>query len=302
MKSAVVSGADGFIGRALTEELLRRGCSVTALVMDEKAYPEAKRPARLAVTALDFSQYDRLSKIIPADADCFFHLAWAGVSGESYNSDIVQINNVKNSVIAAHSAKERGCGRFLLTGSSHQYLLDSQLKSKKSAYGLAKQFAIDICGLALSGGDTGLVATYFTNVFGPGDRSSRSTNTLIRKMLAGEAPALIKGDHPHDWTYIDDAVGGMIAAAEKGRDGGSYYVGSRKPALFRDIVGRVRDVVAPGMALEFGTYALENHIDYTRFDLDALWRDAGFECRCDFDDSIRKTAQWLKELDSRGNQ
>ena len=46
--------------------------------------------------------------------------------------------------------------------------------------------------------------------------------------------------------------------------------------------------------LEFGYYPDDGYIDYSEIDLNALYQDTGFECKADFDDSIRKTAAWLK--------
>jgi len=40
------------------------------------------------------------------------------------------------------------------------------------------------------------------NTFGPGNRSRRSTNVILRKFLNGEAPMLVKGEGLNDWLYI----------------------------------------------------------------------------------------------------
>ena len=134
----------------------------------------------------------------------------------------------------------------------------------------------------------------FTNVFGVGDRSSRSTNTLILQLLHGEPVRLIPGDHKHDWTYIDDAVNGIISVIERGKNGVSYYIGDRQLKSFREIMIDVRNIVSPGADLEFGYYPDDGYIDYSKIDLNALYQDTGFECKADFVDSIRKTAAWLK--------
>lgn len=37
------------------------------------------------------------------------------------------------------------------------------------------------------------------------------------------------------------------------------------------------------------------NIDYSMIDLEALYRDTGFECKSDFEESILKMVKWIKE-------
>ena len=140
----------------------------------------------------------------------------------------------------------------------------------------------------------------FTNVYGVGDRSERSTNTILKKLLAGEPLKLISGEHLHDWTYIDDAVGGVMAVLKKGEPGREYYIGSRRPKTFKDIVTQVRDVVSPGTKLRFGEYKDDAYIDYSKIDLDALYNDTGFEPTVSLEDGVRRTAKWIQEQTEDG--
>ena len=166
---------------------------------------------------------------------------------------------------------------------------------QKNIYGLAKQAAGDLLKAIAIKYNIHFNKVLFTNVFGIGDYSTRSTNTFIKQLLSGEDLRLIDGEHKHDWIYIDDAVQGMLAILKKGNNGMSYYVGNRKLNSFREIITEVRDILSPKAGLYFGCYDDNGYIDYSQIDLEALYRDTGFECKSDFKESIMKTAEWLKE-------
>ena len=63
---------------------------------------------------------------------------------------------------------------------------------------------------------------------------------------------------------------------------------------FRNIISKIRDIIASDIELGFGEYPDAPSVDYSLIDLDALYRDTGFECKADFKESILKTAEWIR--------
>lgn len=297
---AVVTGASGFIGKALTRRLLAQGWLVYAVTSTAEALRDLKCSELIPVDC-DFSRYGQLAAQIAAPADCFIHFAWAGVSGAESRQLSVQAENVRAAATAFEQAALLHCRKFLFAGSSYQYRMEPIKKDpqtrfvRKNLYGMAKEAALSLLKAAAYTDDMECSTVFFTNVFGPGDGSNRSTNSILRQLLEGKPLKLIAGEHLHDWTYIDDAVEGILAVLEKGTAGSDYYIGSRHPDTFRSILERVRDSIAPDAELNFGSYDDRAYIDYSMIDLDALYRDTGFECTADFETSIRRTAEWLRE-------
>lgn len=83
----------------------------------------------------------------------------------------------------------------------------------------------------------------------------------------------------------------FIAIGDKGANSRGYYIGHRKLKTFRQWMMQVRDVINPDIELIFGEYKDVQNIDYSMIDLEALYRDTGFECKSDFEESILKTAK-----------
>ena len=83
MKHAVVTGATGFVGTHLVDELISRGVEVTALCRGGSAnLSRIHRDARVVYG------FDALPP-----ADVCYHLAWEGASGELRVDERVQVSN-----------------------------------------------------------------------------------------------------------------------------------------------------------------------------------------------------------------
>lgn len=102
------------------------------------------------------------------------------------------------------------------------------------------------------------------------------------------------GDKCNDWVYISDTVSGIIAVSESPYSFKQYYVGHRNISTFKEKLIAMKDILHSKSELKFGEYKDETFVNYTDFDLDALYNDTGFECKSNFRESILKTAEWLK--------
>lgn len=130
--------------------------------------------------------------------------------------------------------------------------------------------------------------------YGENNYSEMLPNVVLRQLINGEEPRLIKGDNYYDLVYVDDVAAAFEAIGEKGMNHQSYYIGHRNLRTFKELLCDVRDMINPDIKLHFGAFPDTSSMDYSRIDLDALYRDTGFECRADFKESILKTAEWLK--------
>ena len=301
MKRAVVTGATGFIGKALTKELLDRGVEVWAVVRDGRKLDNIQSEM-LHIVEADFGQYLHLAeKITVRSFDVFFHFAWAGY-GAATNDCEVQTANVLYAYGAAKAAAELGARRFVFADSSHEYLVSKAADGewgRCSVYGTAKHCAQQMCRTAAHNAGMEFVGVMFVNIFGVGDMSNRSTNTMLRKLLNNEDLDLVREDRLYDWTYIDDCVEGAIMAAERGSSGKVYYVGG-EPRRFGEIMTEVCSALGINVQLRFGVFPDDTEIAFDQMDIAALRHDTGFMCKADFKESIMKTARWLQMQKSVG--
>ncbi|MBE6904692.1 MAG: NAD(P)-dependent oxidoreductase [Ruminococcaceae bacterium] len=304
MKKVIVTGATGFIGSALVKRLLADGVTVYGVDLDKNKLEAMRQYGDFIPVVAEFSDYGKLNELLPQESiDVFFYLAWSGVSGANMSDNAVQWLNAdiafKTMCLADSFLHVK---KFVFAGSSYEFKVEPiqidghQFFANSSIYGAAKHACRVMCEAYASTKRFFFNSFSFTNVFGLGDCSKRSTNLLIKQFQTGISPKLIQGNHLHDWVYIDDAIEGILAVAEKGLPLKQYYIGARDLNTFAQIVTRVRDILAPNINLEFGTYQDSSYIDYSRINLHELYSDTGFECKADFHESILKTAEWVKTL------
>lgn len=298
MKKAIVTGAGGFIGGALTAALSKKQ-TVYAVLYSEAEKQHLQKNSNVIPVVGDLNDWQKIKEqIYASDIDVFYHLAWGGISSAAYKDINIQKDNISMSISAAKLAESLNCKKFVFSGTNQEYLVSECLTDRTiteaSVYGMCKLCARKLTQVMLKD-KMEFNATAFTNVFGPGDYSQRTANFFIKSLLNKEPLNLITGDNQYDWTYVDDAVAGLIAVGEKGKNGKQYYIGSRNVPTFKEILIKVRDVVYPDGVLNFGAFSDPTYTDYSKLNLDALYNDTGFECRSDFKESILKTAEWVKE-------
>lgn len=303
MKKAIVTGAGGFIGGALTKELLKREYKVYGVDISLSALKKFDDEENFVPLCIDLNKGKISERIADSNIDVIFYLAWGGsLKGGDLLDTKLQINNIKTAVNVIEDIKNK-CVRFIFCASSYEYMRDISGKNiTVSIYGSAKKAASEMCASIAYRNKIDFNKIILTNTYGIGDKSDKAVNTIIRIMLNKGELKLVKGDNRNDWVYIDDTVNGIIAAAEHGQSFHDYYIGHRDITTFKEKIIMMRDILCPEMELVFGKMNEDTYVNYDLIDLDALYNDTGFECKAGFEESIRKTAEWITEINKENSQ
>lgn len=303
MKTIAITGASGFIGGHLLRHYLEEGAHVLAIVPDPENLEAYKQYGNLEIVKAFFEDFSHISELTSTrEIDIFYYLSWGGY-GKSTNDYSAQIQNIKPICDAVCEASKMGCKRFLFTTSFSEYMVSEHETLSHNAgahcnvYGAAKQAARVMAHATAAQKGVPFLCVAFANTFGVGDKSHRSTNLFIHRLLNGDALDLTEGTHLYDWNYVEDTVAGLILAGEKGKEDSIYYIGSNNLRPLKDIVGEVRDILNPKVEIRLGTYHEDFHVDYTSVDITKLYRDTGYQPKWNFEDAVLKTAEWVKTLD-----
>ena len=302
-KTIAITGASGFIGQHLLKHYLEKGAHVVAIVPDPENLESFKAYQNLEVVTAFFEDFNRLSELTQTrNIDIFYSLSWGGY-GKATNDYAEQEKNIRPICDAVTQAAIMGCKRFLFSTSFSEYMISEHETLSHNAgahcnvYGSAKQAARVMAHATAAQRGVPFLCVAFANTFGVGDRSHRSTNLFVHKLLKGEPLDLTEGIHLYDWNYIEDTIAGLVLAGEKGKEDSVYYIGSNERRPLKDIVGEVRDILAPNVEIRLGTYKEDFHVDYTSVDVTKLYRDTGYQPKWKFRDAVLKTAEWVKTLD-----
>jgi nucleoside-diphosphate-sugar epimerase len=301
MKTALVSGANGFIGRHMVEELLRRRVEVYAVVTDDKGLADLSSP-HLHVIKAFFADYPTLHEKIAEPIDVAFHFAWAGLNGPILQDYALQLEDVNASMVLLNEVVKMGGKRFVLASTmntleARRFLAEGETFAKPRytlAHSGSKMLAeiyLKVYGHAAGiKVNTALIAM----AYGPGNYSKMVTNVAISKLLDGVPVDLVSGNNRYDLIYVEDIARAFYAIGEKGVDLKTYYVGHQEPHTFKELFTAIGQIINPQVELRFGAYPDDNDLDYSLIDTDALEKDTGWRPEADFASSIKKTAAFIK--------
>ena len=237
----VITGATGFIGRAVLEELLSPGdCEVTVLLRPDS---DRRRLPQGDYTVLEYRGLNDpgLETALKARRPgVFIHCAWRGVSAGGRNEAFQITENLPLTLQSVELAAGSGCGQWIGLGSQAEYGRANARVNEEAAtrpetlYGKGK-LAAGIAALALCEA-RGLAGSWLRvfSVYGPGDAPSLFIPYVIQEFLAGRVPRLTACEQLWDYLYITDMARAVTAVARGGR-ARCFQRGVRTGGLFKDL-------------------------------------------------------------------
>lgn len=305
MKKVMISGANGFIGSALVRFLAQKNIEIFALVKDEnEKLFGIDRIDNVHIIYCDLFDIGSLTELTSErDFDCFYHLAWVGVSGEHRKDVNIQLSNVSATADCVKAADELGCRKFVGVGSfmeKEAYIsLSEQGLAANPAYlyGACKLSAKMMSKLTAQSLDIDFCWGVITNAYGAGDRSARFINYLLNCLIDGESVKLTACNQTYDFLYIDDVVKALYLIGEHGKDNKEYIIGSGKARPLKEFVLRALDTLDSAGRAEFGAVPFRGvSVPAEMMNTDDIYVDCGFVPEVPFDEGIRRTYEWLKSL------
>jgi len=238
----LVTGAGGFVGRAVVPPLLERGFDVHGVTSGRAAVPAVDGVEWHKADLLDPAQLGPLVRA--AGAERLLHLAWFAVPGEFYSSP-ENVRWVEASVALLRHFAAAGGGRAVVAGSCDEYDLSYGFCSEDTTplrpghlYGACKGAVRSVAAAPGALGDLGVAWARIFFVYGPGEHPRRLVASTIRSILGGQTATCRFGGHVRDYLHVED-LGSALAALVAGEVGGAVNVGSGRPVLLGDLVAGV---------------------------------------------------------------
>ncbi|MBN8279988.1 MAG: NAD-dependent epimerase [Gammaproteobacteria bacterium] len=230
----LVTGAAGFIGSTTARHLLERGDEVVGLDNLNDYYDVNLKKARLARLAaypgfrfvfLDLADRQGMDALFKAERfDKVVHLAaQAGVRYSIDNPHVYVDSNVVGTLHVLEGCRHNAVKHLVFASTSSVYGANTNMPfsvhqnvdhplslyaaTKKANELMAHTYAT-LYGLPVTG------LRFFT-VYGPWGRPDMALFLFTRNILAGQPIDVFNyGNHRRDFTYVDDIVGGVVAALD----------------------------------------------------------------------------------------
>ena len=265
-KKILVTGADGFIGSHLTEELVRFGYDVRAFVYYNSFnswgwldHSESVIRKSLDVFAGDVRDPHGVKEAMKG-CDVVFHLAALTAIPYSYHlPDTYVDTNVKGTLNVVQAARELNVSKVVHTSTSEVYgtakfvpITEEHPLQGKSPYSASKIGADQISmSFYLSFGTPVAIIRPF-NTYGPRQSARAVIPTIITQIAAGQGKIKLGSLHPtRDFSFIKDTVRGFIAVGESDESVGEVLnVGSNFEISIGDTVSLIAEVMGAVIEIE----------------------------------------------------
>jgi dTDP-glucose 4,6-dehydratase len=285
MKKILVTGADGFIGSHLTEELVRRGHDVRAFVfynsfnswgwLDQSA-PEVRKS--LEVFSGDIRDPHGVRQAMKG-CDVVLHLAALIAIPYSYHSPDTYVDtNIKGTLNVVQAARELGVKKVVHTSTSEVYgtarfvpITEEHPLQGQSPYSASKIGADQIAMSFYTSFDTPVAILRPFNTYGPRQSARAVIPTVITQIASGVRNIKLGALHPtRDFNYVTDTVAGFIAAAEADAAVGQVInIGSN----FEVSIGETVQLIAEIMGTEIDTATETVRLRPEKSEVERLWAD-----------------------------
>jgi nucleoside-diphosphate-sugar epimerase len=229
MKS-LITGVAGFIGSHLAERLLGAGHEVTGIDNFLDNYPRPFKEKNLAAFSChdkfkflnqDLLQSD-LAKLL-RDVSYVFHLAGQPGVRSSWGREFTRYteNNIMATQLLLEASKGLPLAKFVYASTSSVYgdtddlpMREEGLTRPVSPYGATKLAAEHLCHLYWKAFAVPTVSLRFFTVYGPRQRPDMFFHLFMRALRRGdEMPLFDDGEQTRDFTFCQDIVDGVVAAA-----------------------------------------------------------------------------------------
>lgn len=284
-RKILVTGADGFIGSHLTEELVRQGHDVRAFVLYNSFnswgwLDHADKEIRdsLDVFSGDIRDPYGVKKAMQ-DCDVVMHLAALIAIPYSYHSPDTYVDtNVKGTLNIVQAARELGVSKVVHTSTSEVYgtarfvpITEEHPLQGQSPYSATKIGADQIAMSFYNAFDTPVATIRPFNTYGPRQSARAIIPTVITQIANGQRQLKLGALHPtRDFNYVMDTVRGFIAVAESEKSIGEVInIGSN----FEVSIGDTVRIIAEAMGVEVEIETEQQRLRPDKSEVERLWAD-----------------------------
>ena len=310
MKTALITGADGFIGSHLTEMLVAEGYQVKALAQynsfNNWGWLEninCKNQVEVLTGDIRDPHY---CKHITQDVDNIFHLAALIAIPYSYVApDSYVDTNIKGTLNICQAAKENGNIRVIHTSTSEVYgtaqyvpIDEKHPLQPQSPYSATKIAADAMAMSFFNAFELPVTIARPFNTYGPRQSARAVIPTIITQIANGMKEIKLGDVTPtRDFNYVEDTCRGFLALAESGKTiGQTVNIGSN----FEISVGDTLNLIKELMNSDVKFVIDEQRIRPDKSEVFRLWCDntqietlTGFKPQVDIREGLHRTIDWF---------
>lgn len=310
MKKALVTGADGFIGSHLVEELVKKGYQVRALALYNSFnnwgwLEDISCKEQIEVVTGDIRDPFLCEKIVEG-MDIVFHLAALIAIPYSYRAPASYIEtNINGTLNICEACLKHGVKKLIQTSTSEvygsaQYVPIDELHplQPQSPYSASKIGADMMAMSYYNSFDLPVVVVRPFNTYGPRQSARAVIPTIISQIANGKKEIKLGDLSPtRDFNFVEDTCRGFIELAESNQTMGQVTnIGSNYEISIGDLVKTIAKLMQSGVQV----LEDEQRIRPEKSEVMRLWCEnkkinelTGFKPKYTLEKGLHTTIEWF---------
>ncbi|MBE6887781.1 MAG: SDR family oxidoreductase [Oscillospiraceae bacterium] len=312
-KKVMVTGADGFIGSHLTQQLIREGYDVTAFCLYNSFGQwgwldtlSKEEKASMNVVLGDVRDPNGV-RVAMKGQDTVFHLAALIAIPFSYHSPDTYVDtNVKGTLNILQAARDLDTRRVLVTSTSEVYgtaqyvpIDEKHPYQGQSPYSATKIGADRIAESFYRSFETPVTIVRPFNTYGPRQSARAVIPTIITQLLSGQEEIKLGSLTPtRDFNYVKDTANGFVTIAKHDNTiGRELNIATEKEISIGDLANEMIRQINPNARIICEEQRLRpeksevNRLLGTAKELNKL---TGWKPNYTFEQGIAETIEWMR--------
>ncbi|WP_203245952.1 NAD-dependent 4,6-dehydratase LegB [Sporosarcina beigongshangi] len=282
-KKILITGADGFIGSHLTEELIQQGYDVRAFVyynsfnswgwLDQSS-PEIQN--NLDVFAGDIRDPHGVKEAMKGCTHVLNLAALIAIPYSYHSPDTYVDTNIKGTLNVVQAARELGVEKVVHTSTSEVYgtaqyvpIDENHPLQGQSPYSATKIAADQMALSFYRSFDTPVSIIRPFNTYGPRQSARAVIPTIIGQLAAGNTTIKLGAISPtRDFNYVKDTVNGFISVMNSDKSVGEVInIGSNYEVSIGETAGMIADIMNVNLMIETD----EQRLRPDKSEVERLW-------------------------------
>lgn len=288
MSRFLVTGASGFIGRALVQRLIADQHEVVSLTAAD---------GDISVTAT-------LLRIVNTRFDHVFHLAGKTFVPDSWSAPLsFYATNALGTANVVDFCRLNGCALTFV--SAYLYgeprtlpIAEDSAILPNNPYALSKHLAEQICEFhAMKFGVPTIVIRPF-NVYGPQQNGSFLIPSLVQQVLHSEDVCVNDLSPKRDYVHVDDVVDAIVRTNQLRLDYAVYNVGSGTSISVKDVIETIQQAAGSNKTVVCRNDIRKYEIQDVVADISKAKEQLGWVPRVSFRQGIRRLVEEAQKVDA----
>ncbi len=315
-KKVLLTGADGFIGSHLLEQLVAEGAEVTAFVFYNMynswgwldTLPESLLK-QITVFSGDVRDPNGVREAAK-NQDIIFHLAaLIGIPFSYHSPDSYVDTNIKGTLNVLQAARDNGCEKVLVTSTSEVYgtaqyvpIDEKHPFQGQSPYSASKIGADRIAESFFRSFETPVAIVRPFNTYGPRQSARAIIPTIITQLLNKQNTIELGSLHPaRDLVFVEDTAQGFIEIAKSDNTiGQEVNIATGQEISIGDLAHMIISLINPQATIvntENRKRPAKSEVERLLGSAEKLEQLTGWKPSTSLDHGLAKTIEWFKKTD-----